>query len=44
MRKSKFTPHQFARILKEFDDGKSSEDIYLNPLNAGLELYQIIKV
>ena len=25
MRKSKFTPHQIAKILKEFDEGKSSE-------------------
>jgi len=28
----------------KFDDGKSTEEIYLNPLNAGFELYQIIKV
>jgi putative transposase len=27
MRKSKFTPHQIAKILKEFDAGKSSEEI-----------------
>jgi len=27
MRKSKFTPHQIARILKEFDNVKSSEEI-----------------
>ncbi|MFT5347421.1 MAG: hypothetical protein ACI9M3_000453 [Bacteroidia bacterium] len=27
MRKSKFELHQIAKILKEFDDGKSSEEI-----------------
>jgi len=27
MRKSKFTPHQIAKILKEFEAGKSSEEI-----------------
>lgn len=27
MRKSKFTPHQIAKILKEFEEGKSSEEI-----------------
>ena len=26
MRKNKFTPHQIARILKEFEAGKSSEE------------------
>lgn len=27
MRKSKFSPQQIAKILKEFDQGKSSEEI-----------------
>ena len=27
MKKSKFTPTEIARILKEFDQGKSSEEI-----------------
>lgn len=27
MRKSKFSPHQIASILKEFDNGKSVSDI-----------------
>lgn len=27
MKKSKFTPNEIARILKEFDQGKSSEEI-----------------
>jgi len=27
MRKSKFSPKQIAKILKEFDNGKSVEDI-----------------
>jgi putative transposase len=27
MRKSKFSPHQIAKILKEFDGGKSAQEI-----------------
>lgn len=27
MRKSKFSPYQIAKILKEFDEGKSSEEL-----------------
>jgi putative transposase len=27
MKKSKFSPHEIARILKEFDQGKSVEEI-----------------
>jgi putative transposase len=27
MKKSKFTPHQIVKILKEFEEGKSSEEI-----------------
>ena len=27
MRKSKFTPHQIAKILKEFENGKSVDQI-----------------
>jgi putative transposase len=27
MKKSKFNPHEIARILKEFDQGKSLEEI-----------------
>jgi len=27
MKKSKFSPHEIARILKEFDQGKSLEEI-----------------
>ncbi len=27
MRKSKFSPHQIAKILKEFDNGKSVDEL-----------------
>jgi hypothetical protein len=36
MKKSQFSPNQIASILKEFDNGKTAEEITISLLKLGV--------